>query len=79
MTDPKPYSDPDIRDPNEEKPAPRAAAPTRDPRLRRGTFNDGWTEVIKALHGTLTDEQAEKLLRRFEELTGRPVGSCSND
>lgn len=65
-------ADTDIRDPNEETPpAPEAPRPGTAARVRRGSFNDGWTEVIHLLADTLTEEQHARLQRRFEQLTNR--------
>ncbi len=73
-----PYRDPDIRDPNEEPPARAPEATQVSPpnpgatvRVGRGTFNAGWTEVIRTLAPTLTDEQKAILQRRYEQLTKR--------
>lgn len=65
----------DTRDPSEETPAPDARPTLRKPgtaaRVRRGSFNDGWTEVIMLLADTLTEEQLGLLIRRYKQLTNR--------
>lgn len=71
------YRDPDLLDPD-QVPAPRAPeAPQSVSQkipdralVRRGSFDDGWTDLIKTLAGTLTDEQMALLMVRFEQLRG---------
>lgn len=71
--------DPDIRDLSEEQRPAAADAPPAVTRMeapkpatyatvRNGSFNDGWTELIRLLDDTLTDEQKALLSRGFERL-----------
>lgn len=73
-----PSRDPDIRDPNEGKP-PAGPEPQRKGGaaqiVRRGTFNDGWTDAIWTLGDTITEEQTALLqARRAQLLNGGTDG-----
>lgn len=65
--------DPDIRDPSEETSPPESARPRSGVAVRvsRGSFNDGWVEVIKLLAETLTEKQHALLQDRFAHLMNR--------
>ncbi len=73
MSVPDECKDPDLRDLDEETPPPESERPRSGVaiRVRRGSFNDGWVEVIGLLAETLTEEQHTLLQARFAHLMNR--------